>query len=273
MTVLANIAPADSLLINVDGYREGGPAGGGAHRMMVPNAPDSHGPYSSMYYHRWFDGVTKAQDYASGAVLRGQGRSSSQRVCFDNLYIFPLPGVPWFWNDWGRINECSLVAASPLYQSFNVYLRQRILDTSRSQGEVKGSANDGMSVLLLWCLFFLSWVWWWLYVLLRVSCLALICSCWSIFPVFNALVAMCTDTIRNGSDHAAESAHRPRSHRHRGATDQPCEGRCQDSDRTLHPQSTRDDCRVAEDTQRSCHRAGTWVIVAYCLFYCGSIDR
>ena len=31
--------------------------------------------------------------------------------------------VPWFWNDWGIINKCSTVAASPLYQSFNLFIR------------------------------------------------------------------------------------------------------------------------------------------------------
>ena len=38
------------------------------------------------------------------------------------------PGVPWFWNDWGRENECSRLSPSPLYQSFNVFLRQRLVD-------------------------------------------------------------------------------------------------------------------------------------------------
>ena len=39
-----------------------------------------------------------------------------------------MPGVPWFWNDWGIINKCSLQAASPLYQSFNLFLRQNWLN-------------------------------------------------------------------------------------------------------------------------------------------------
>jgi hypothetical protein len=57
----------------------------------------------------------------------------------------PVPGVPWldansnffpvalfnfcisirFWNDWGRVNECSLQGPSPLFQSFNQHLRSR----------------------------------------------------------------------------------------------------------------------------------------------------
>lgn len=103
------------MLLNMDGLRAGGPAGGPAHRLMLANAPDTHGPYSAAYYHSWFDGkVVKAVDY------------QKQKVCFRKLITFPLPGVPWFWNDWGRINDCSLIAASPLYQSFNYYLRKQV---------------------------------------------------------------------------------------------------------------------------------------------------
>eukprot|EP01040_Poterioochromonas_malhamensis_P014623 gene14623-16212_t len=116
MSVLANRAMNESLLINFDGYRYGGPAGGGAHRLMLNGKPDEHGPYSVEYYHKWFNNqVDQAKNYKG-------------KVCFQELYIFPLPGVPWFWNEWGRDDECSMQAASPLYQSFNVYLRQVILD-------------------------------------------------------------------------------------------------------------------------------------------------
>eukprot|EP01040_Poterioochromonas_malhamensis_P008006 gene8006-8654_t len=112
MSVLANRAMNESLLINFDGYRYGGPAGGGAHRLMLNGKPDEHGPYSVEYYHKWFNNqVDQAKNYKG-------------KVCFQELYIFPLPGVPWFWNEWGRDDECSMQAASPLYQSFNVYLRQ-----------------------------------------------------------------------------------------------------------------------------------------------------
>jgi hypothetical protein len=129
MTILSNRSSQDSLMINMDGLRSGGPAGGGSHRLMIPGQPDTHGPYSPSYYHLWFDEVKKAVDY-------GQ-----QKVCFEELHIFPLPGVPWFWNDWGRINECSMVAASPLYQSFNLFLRQHIMDHYGSGSSSSGSSS------------------------------------------------------------------------------------------------------------------------------------
>lgn len=121
MTVLANHGSKESLLVNIDGLRDGGPAGGGAHRLMVPSAPDTHGPYSPFYHHLWFNEVKKGVDY------------HSKRICYKHLYVFPNPGVPWFWNDWGRINECSMTGSSPLYQSFNVFLRQKILDKFGAQ--------------------------------------------------------------------------------------------------------------------------------------------
>jgi hypothetical protein len=47
-------------------------------------------------------------------------------IFFFNFLIFFLNiGVPWFWNDWGIKNSCSMQAASPLYQSFNLFLRNR----------------------------------------------------------------------------------------------------------------------------------------------------
>ena len=116
MFTLANRSPKESLLINIDGVRAGGPAGGGAHRVMEPSKPDHHGPYSEYYYDRWFNQVKKGVEY------------ENKKVCFKELYVFPLPGVPWFWNNWGIVDECSMVSQSPLYQSFNVFLRQNLMD-------------------------------------------------------------------------------------------------------------------------------------------------
>ncbi|RYG69101.1 glycosyltransferase family 61 protein [archaeon] len=102
------------VLLNIDGLRAGGPAGGHPHRLMVPSAPDSHGPYAPAYYQSWFRGkVTKAVDY------------KPNKVCFRKLVTLPTPGVPWFWNDWGRINDCAVSAPSPLYQSFSYFLRKQ----------------------------------------------------------------------------------------------------------------------------------------------------
>jgi hypothetical protein len=118
MFSMANQRPDQSLMINMDGVRSGGPAGGPAHRLMLTHSPDNHGPYSEHYYHKWFHEVKKGIDYRQ------------KRVCYRSLYFFPLPGIPWFWNNWGRVDECSVVSQSPLYQSFNVFLRQRIIDNS-----------------------------------------------------------------------------------------------------------------------------------------------
>ena len=111
-----------SVLLNIDGFRYGGPAGGPAHRLMLPGRPDEHGPYSKEYYSRWFNGdenVLQAKTYSL----------SHRKVCFKELYPFPLPGIPWFWNEWGRDDECSLESSSPIYQSFNVFLRQKLIDS------------------------------------------------------------------------------------------------------------------------------------------------
>ncbi len=120
MVVMTNNSFADALLINIDGFRDGGPAGGPAHRLMLPHAPDTHGPYSPFYFEKWFAEVAQGIAY---------GR---KRVCFEELYVFPVPGVPWFWNEWGRIDDCSMKGQSPLYQSFNTQLRQALIDRNHT---------------------------------------------------------------------------------------------------------------------------------------------
>lgn len=116
MLTLAKIDSKNAILINFDGIREGGPAGGQPHRLMLPQKPDEHGPFAG-YYESWFSKVHKAVDYGS------------KKVCFKELYFQPFPGVPWFWNDWSAINDCSMLTASPLYQSFNAFFRKRWLET------------------------------------------------------------------------------------------------------------------------------------------------
>jgi PIN domain nuclease of toxin-antitoxin system len=126
----------NSILINIDGYRYGGPAGGPPHRLMEVSRPDEHGPYSEQYYSKWFGEkeVFKGRDF------------EKQSICYRNLYIFPLPGIPWFWNEWSRDDECSFVAASPLYQSFNVYLRQKLLDDYyEKEKQSKNNGNNAMA--------------------------------------------------------------------------------------------------------------------------------
>jgi len=115
MVVLAKRDSKKSLFINFDGIRAGGPAGGGAHRLMLVNKPDEHGPFAG-YYESWFEEVRKAADYGN------------KRVCFKEIYFQPFPGVPWFWNDWSALNECSFNGPSPLFQSFNAFFRKRWAD-------------------------------------------------------------------------------------------------------------------------------------------------
>jgi hypothetical protein len=114
MVVLANCNFHDSVLLNIDGIRAGGPAGGAAHRLMDPSDPDKHGPYAD-YFRSWFQELRRGVDY------------DKRRVCFKEIYFQPLPGVPWFWNDWGIVNQCSMESSSPLYQSFNLMLRHKWL--------------------------------------------------------------------------------------------------------------------------------------------------
>lgn len=112
MVTLANRDSKTSHLLNFDGIRRGGPAGGPPHRLMEANDPDKHGPYVG-YFDSWFAELHRAIDY------------SKQKVCYKEIYFPPSPGVPWFWNDWSIINSCSMKAGSPLYQSFNAFLLQR----------------------------------------------------------------------------------------------------------------------------------------------------
>ena len=116
MLVMSNRNSKNSLLINIDGVRKFGPAtgpGNDPHRIMVSNQPDIHGPFIN-YYKSWFHDILKGIDY------------KINKVCFKELYFQPF-GVPWFWNDWGVINNCAKLASSPLYQSFNTFLRKRWL--------------------------------------------------------------------------------------------------------------------------------------------------
>jgi hypothetical protein len=59
MAVLAGRNTQDSLLLNFDGFREAGPAGGPSNRLMVPSDVDYYGPYID-YYKSWFSEIKKA---------------------------------------------------------------------------------------------------------------------------------------------------------------------------------------------------------------------
>ena len=90
---------------------------GTPHRIIRPSDPDSLGPFNKAYYNSWFESVRKT-------VFFGD-----KKVCFSELFLPPMPGVPWIWGDWSVPSECASKASSPLYQSFNVFLRHRWVDT------------------------------------------------------------------------------------------------------------------------------------------------
>ena len=84
MTTLSNVSPLSAVLINIDGVRSGGPAGIGSHRLMVLHQPDTHGPFATEYYDKWFAKMERGEAYKQ--------QRERQRMCFDELYFFPLPG-------------------------------------------------------------------------------------------------------------------------------------------------------------------------------------
>ena len=117
----------ESLLINIDGIRRGGPGGSLSNRVMVKGRPDEHGPYFA-FYKSWFNEVKKGIDYKFSSV------------CFKELYFMPKPGVAWFWNDWGVENTCAKSAASPIYQSFNLFIREKWVE---KYGKLPLPGKDG----------------------------------------------------------------------------------------------------------------------------------
>jgi len=112
MLALSGIDPHTAVLLNIDGFRKSGPAGGIQNRLMVSGSADEHGPFVA-HYQAWFAEVHKARDFGT------------ERVCYKELYLPPQLEVLWIWNDWRKVNECSLKGASQLYQSFNTFLREQ----------------------------------------------------------------------------------------------------------------------------------------------------
>lgn len=112
--ILSGKNSKDSNLINMDGYRKGGPASNAQHRLMLRSQPDYHGPFIS-YYKSWFANITKAIDY------------ENEKVCYKELYLPHFPGVAWYWFGWGGVPaiECTLKGPSPIFQSFNYFLLNR----------------------------------------------------------------------------------------------------------------------------------------------------
>lgn len=134
MTILAGRNSKDSLLINFDGFREKGPAGGPSNRLMVPSDVDCYGPFIN-YYESWFSEMKKAVFY------RGK------RVKYAELYVPSNPYYPWFWNEWYLESPCALKSSSPLYQSFNLFLLTRWTDFYGSHSLIKPD-SDKVHILL-----------------------------------------------------------------------------------------------------------------------------
>lgn len=112
MIVLSNVDASSAILLNIDGLRSRFPSGRLPHSLMEASKPDEHGPFVA-YYSSWFSEVVKAIDF------------KGKRVCYSEIYFPPRPGIGWIWTDWSRVNACSKIAPSPLYQSFNYYLRSK----------------------------------------------------------------------------------------------------------------------------------------------------
>ena len=114
-SVLAETNTKQAVLLNIDGVRRRGPAGLASHRLMNTSNPDEHGPYRG-YYDSWFQEQQRGVQY------------SNSKVCFKEVYFQALPGIAWFWGDWGLVTPCSIEAPSPLYQSFALFLRRRWIE-------------------------------------------------------------------------------------------------------------------------------------------------
>ena len=114
MIMISGRNSKQSNLLNFDGWRQDGPASGAKHRLMLSNDPDQHGPFSK-FYESWFANLTKAKDYGK------------KRVCYSEIFVPYSPGMSWYWYGWGNVPtvDCAAQAPSPIFQSFNYFLRNR----------------------------------------------------------------------------------------------------------------------------------------------------
>ena len=108
MLKLSQRDPRESILLNIDGLRQGGPGGRG-HRLMYPDRPDALGPFRG-YFLSWFNTIMKAKDYGN------------KKVKFREVYFHPTPGYPWVWMDYNIEAACSLIGPSSIFQSFQLSL-------------------------------------------------------------------------------------------------------------------------------------------------------
>ena len=110
MLWLSQRDPRESVLLNFDGLRKGGPGGKG-HRLMYPEKPDALGPFRG-YFISWFNTIQKAKDYGD------------QKVKFREIYFQPTPGFPWVWMDYTIDSSCTFLGPSSMFQSFYLHTRR-----------------------------------------------------------------------------------------------------------------------------------------------------
>ena len=123
-------------LLNMDGYRYEGPGGGNKHRLMLVHDPDNHGPFIN-YYESWFAKLLKAKNY------------NDKKVCFSELYLPVYPSMSFYWFGWGWKPPifCSLTGPSPIFQSFNYFLRQK-WGQVYGHDSLKFPTTDDITILL-----------------------------------------------------------------------------------------------------------------------------
>ena len=123
-------------LLNFDGFRAWGPGSTTRHRLMLSDDPDNHG-YFIAYYKSWFKNIYKAKDYGN------------KRVCYKELYLPIDPGLSLYWSPFGNKPpfECALQAPSPIFQSFNHFLRNRWKE-SLGMGSLKSPPSETITIVI-----------------------------------------------------------------------------------------------------------------------------
>ena len=124
------------VLLNVDGFRRGGPGGSGRGKLLDTAHPDDYGKFKA-YYESWFTHLKKANEY------------KGKKICFSELYFTYSPGYPWVWLDYTKDNECSVKSPSPLYQSFLVYMRRKWVSEFGKSSVSVPPANHAHILILL----------------------------------------------------------------------------------------------------------------------------
>ena len=134
MLFLSGRTGQDSIVLNMDGVRRGGPAGC-CHRVMDKTNPDNHGPFR-FYFDSWFQNTTKGTDY------------KRLKVCFSDFYIPVFPGIPYVWSDYDVDNNCSMIGPSTMYQQFSLFVRKMMIEKF-DPGVVMTPPKDSVHVIFL----------------------------------------------------------------------------------------------------------------------------